>query len=77
MDKNFSSGKKKPGSANANTLRNSMERGSKIIAFSDNASFGAPRESFYNVVGPNKFNYLPKKPQDAAPGQYETSHPYK
>jgi hypothetical protein len=34
----------------------------------DLASFGAPRESFYNVVGPAKFNYLPKKPSDAGPG---------
>jgi hypothetical protein len=34
----------------------------------DVASFGAPRESFYNVVGPNKFNYLPKKAYEAGPG---------
>ena len=34
----------------------------------DTSTFGAPRESFYNVVGPANFNYLPKKPMEAGPG---------
>ena len=28
-------------------------------------------------MGPNKSNYLPRKPQDPGPGLYGTSHPYK
>ncbi len=43
----------------------------------DTISWGAPRECFNSVVGPTKFNYLPKKPCDPGPGRYSTSHPYK
>ena len=46
----------------------------------DTKSFGAPRTAYKSVVGPNKFNYEPKKACDPGPGYYGkelTSHPYK
>lgn len=43
----------------------------------DAASFGAPRESFNNVVGPTGFSYLPKGPSDPGPHSYVTKHPFK
>lgn len=38
----------------------------------DRVSFGAPRECFNNVVGPNNFNYLPFKASMPGPGKYGT-----
>ena len=38
----------------------------------DKISFGVPRECFSNVVGPNKFNYLPFKASLPGPGKYGT-----
>lgn len=38
----------------------------------DRVSFGAPRECFSNVVGPNNFNYLPFKAHLPGPGKYGT-----
>jgi len=43
----------------------------------DAASFGAPRESYNNVVGPTGFSYLPKKPSEPGPHSYITKHPFK
>lgn len=43
----------------------------------DTASFGAPRESFNNVVGPTGFSYLAKGPKDPGPHTYVTKHPFK
>ena len=34
----------------------------------DTKSFGAQRNAYKNVVGPNKFNFEPKKPSDPGPG---------
>lgn len=38
----------------------------------DRISFGAPRECFKNVVGPNNFNYVPFKASEPGPGRYGT-----
>jgi hypothetical protein len=43
----------------------------------DAASFGAPRESYNNVVGPTGFSYLAKGPSDPGPHNYVTKHPFK
>jgi len=66
VDKKFSG--KKIRSNSSNNLKHTIVHPKNIDPALDAASFGAPRESFYNVVGPNKFNYLPKKPCDAGPG---------
>ena len=66
VDKKFRNSSKKRSSSSKKSM---MINHPKIIDPAlDVSSFGAPRESFYNVVGPNKFNYLPKKACDAAPG---------
>lgn len=44
----------------------------KFYSSADRSSFGAPRECFRNVVGPNKFNYMPFKPSEPGPGKYGT-----
>jgi len=44
-----------------------MKRGQSTI---DTSSFGAPREAFDCVVGPNKFNYKPFKDDTPGPAQY-------
>ena len=66
VDKKF--GGKKIRSNSSNNLKGSVNHPKNIDPAVDAASFGAPRESFYNVVGPSKFNYLPKKPCEAGPG---------
>jgi hypothetical protein len=68
IDKKFTSSGKKPRSNSSNNIKSTFNHPKNIDPALDAASFGAPRESFYNVVGPNKFNYLPKKASDAGPG---------
>ncbi len=55
----------------------SYSRGDQFYSSIDRASFGAPRECFNNVVGPNNFNYKPFKASDPGPGKYGTgSNPF-
>lgn len=50
----------------------------KFYSSLDRSSFGAPRECFSNVVGPNKYNYVPFKPSEPGPGMYGTGgNPFK
>jgi hypothetical protein len=56
----------------------SFSKEDKFYSSLDRSSFGAPRECFNNVVGPNKFNYMPFKASDPGPGKYGTGgHPFK
>ena len=56
----------------------SFSKEDKFYSSLDRASFGAPRECFSNVVGPNNFNYLPFKASEPGPGKYGTgAHPFK
>ena len=48
--------------------KSTFSKEDKFYSSLDRASFGAPRECFNNVVGPNKFNYMPFKPSEPGPG---------
>ena len=67
VDSMFRNGSKNR-SRSSSTAKTRVNNNNILNQTMDVSSFGAPRASYYNVVGPTNFNYLPKKAHEAGPG---------